>query len=96
MSAFNIVRFQVKPGMDRQFLDAHAPGKANWLGLTKGTMIKTGEGTYCLIGEWADDKALAEARPQMIATLNTFRDALVPTASGVTEAVSGPVIMTLV
>lgn len=95
MSAFNIVRFQVKPGMDRQFLEAHGPGKAKWPGLTKGAIIKTGEGAYCLIGEWVDDKALADARSRMIATLDTFRNVLTPTSTGVTDAVSGPVILTL-
>ena len=95
MSAFNIVRFVVKPGMDQKFLEAHGTGKANWPGLIRGTMIKTGEGSYCLIGEWANAKALSDAMPKMIATLNTFRDVLVATASGVTDAVSGPAILTL-
>ena len=95
MSAFNVVRFVVKSGMDQQFLDAHGPGKANWPGLIKGSMIKTGEGRYCLIGEWTDAKALADAVPKMVATLNTFRDLLVPTAAGVTDAVSGPAVLTL-
>ena len=95
MSAFNVVRFQVTPGMDRQFLDAHGPGKAKWPGLKKGAIIKTGEGAYCLIGEWVDDKALVEARSRMIATLDTFRNVLTPTSTGLTDAVSGPVILTL-
>ena len=95
MSAFNVVRFQVKPGMDRQILEAHAPGKAKWPGLTKAAIIKTGDGAYCLIGEWVDEKALSDARSGMIATLDTFRNVLVPTASGVTDAVSGPVILTV-
>lgn len=95
MSAFNIVRFVVKPGMDRKFLDAHGTGKSNWPGLIKGRIIKTGEGKYCLIGEWSDEKALTNAMPRMIATLDTFRDVLVPAASGVTDAVSGRAVLTL-
>lgn len=95
MSAFNVVRFQVKPGMDRQFLEAHGPGKTKWPGLIKAAIIKTGDGAYCLIGEWVDDKALVDARSRMIATLDTFRDVLMPTSSGVTDAVSGPVILTV-
>ena len=95
MTAFNVVRFKVKPGMDKQFLDAHAPGKGGWPGLKRAVMVQTGEGTYCLIGEWSDMEALAAARPGMIAMLDTFRDALEPTASGVTDATSGPVVLTM-
>ena len=72
MSSFNIVRFRVKPGQDQNFLEAHRGGKADWPGLESGTIIKTGEHTYCLIGEWSDLAALAEARGRMIATLDTF------------------------
>jgi hypothetical protein len=41
--------------------------------------------------------ALAAARPQMIATLDTFRDTLEVLGSdlGVTDPVSGPVVLTL-
>jgi hypothetical protein len=33
MTAFNAVRFQVKPGRDQEFLDAHKKVQANWPGL---------------------------------------------------------------
>lgn len=95
MTTFNIVRFRIKPGMDREFLEAHGSGKAAWPGLTKGAIIKTGENAYCLIGEWPDSEALASARPRMISTLDTFRRVLEPTASGATDAISGPVVLTL-
>jgi len=51
MTMFNVVKFRVKPGQEARFLDAHRDGKANWPGLTRGTMIKTGDRSYCLIGE---------------------------------------------
>ena len=35
-------------------------------------MIKTGERTYCIIAEWTDMDALARARPNMIATHDSF------------------------
>jgi hypothetical protein len=97
MSAFNIVRFRVKPGKETQFLDAHRDGKANWPGLQRGTMIKTGDHTYCLIGEWADTGAIAGARSEMIATLNSFRETLDEAGPGlgVTDAVSGPTVLDL-
>jgi hypothetical protein len=95
MPAFNIVRFRVKPGQDARFLDAHRAGKANWPGLQRGTMIKTGDQNYCLIGEWADTEAISKARSNMIATLNSFRDTLEDLGNGVTDAVSGQMVLDL-
>jgi hypothetical protein len=97
MSVFNIVKFRVKPGQESQFLDAHRDGKANWRGLLRGTMVKTGDRDYCLIGEWPDIGALAEARGAMIETLNSFRETLEDLGGGlgVTDAVSGPVVLDL-
>jgi quinol monooxygenase YgiN len=54
MTAFNAVRFRVKPGRDQEFLDAHAKVQRNWAGLLHANIIKTGERTYCVIAEWAD------------------------------------------
>ena len=97
MSVFNVVRFQVKPEQETRFLDGHRDGKANWPGLLRGVMIKTGDRKYCLIGEWADTNALAEARSSMIATLDSFRETLEDLGAGlgVTDAVSGPVVLDL-
>jgi quinol monooxygenase YgiN len=80
MQAFNVVKFQVKPGQEQAFLDAHRDGKARWPGLLEGTIIRTGDQRYCLIGKWESEAALAEARPAMIATLDTHRrdDELAP------------------
>lgn len=50
--------------------------KANWSGLVRGTIIKTGELSYCLIGEWETVEAIVAAPPSMIDTLNTFRSLL--------------------
>ena len=76
MTAFNAVRFRVKPGRDQEFLDAHKKVSADWPGLRKVNMIKTGDRSYCIIAEWDDMDALAKARPNMIATLDSFRDTL--------------------
>ena len=97
MSVFNIVRFRVKPEQESQFLDAHRDGKADWPGLLRGVMIKTGDRSYCLIGEWADANALADARSRMIATLDSFRETLenLGPGLGVTDAVSGSVVLDL-
>ena len=69
MTAFNVVRFRVKPGREQEFLDAHKRVEASWSGLLHANMIKTGERTFCIVAEWTDMDALAKARPNMIATL---------------------------
>jgi hypothetical protein len=97
MTAFNTVRFRVKPGRDREFLDAHMAIERNWPGLRNANIIKTGEGSYCIIAEWDDMESLATTRPNMIATLDTFRDTLEDLGGdlGVTDPVSGPVVLEL-
>ena len=97
MTAFNTVRFRIKPGRDQDFLDAHKDVGRDWPGLAHANIIKTGDHSYCLIAEWTDTDALARARPNMIATLNSFRDTLEDLGGGlgVTDAQSGPVVMVL-
>src|SRR5262245_17470460 len=85
MTAFNTVRFRVKLGREQEFLDAHKKVAANWAGLRHANMIKTGERTYCIIAEWSDMEALANARTQMVATLNSFRDTLEECGGGERE-----------
>ena len=97
MTAFNAVRFRVKPGYDKAFLDAHRGIAAEWPGLRRANIIKTGDQTYCIIAEWPDMDVLARVRPQMIATLETFRHTLEDLGKGIglTDAVSGAVVMDL-
>ena len=97
MTAFNVVRFRVKPGRDQEFLDAHNSIGGNWPGIRHVNIIKTGDRTYCIIAEWTDSDAFVNARPQMIATLNSFRDTLEDLGGGlgVTDPVSGPVVLAL-
>ena len=95
MSVFNVVRFKVKPGMTRPFSTPTATSRQEWPGLRHANMIKTGDERYCLIAEWESADALAAGRPQMIATLNSFRQTLEDLGSGlgVTDAVSGSVVL---
>ncbi len=97
MTAFNAVRFRVKPGRDKDFLDAHKKVAADWPGLKRVNMIKTADRQYCIIAEWSDMDALVKARPAMIGTLDTMRDTLEDLGGGlgVTDPVSGPVVMEL-
>jgi hypothetical protein len=97
MTAFSEVRFRVKVGQDREFLDAHKTVVADWPGLLRADIVKTGEQSYGIIAEWPDVDAIAKARPAMIATLNTFRHTLEDLGGGLglTDPVSGPVVMEL-
>jgi quinol monooxygenase YgiN len=91
MTAFNTVRFKVKPGRDQEFLERHRQVERNWPGLRHANMIQTGDHSYCIIGEWDDMDSLAAARPFMLATLDSFRDTL----EGDTDPVSGNVVLEL-
>jgi len=97
MTAFNIVRFKVKAGMEEAFLDAHRSVSGEWPGMRHAKIIKTGERRYCIIAEWESLEALAAGRPQMIATLDSFRQTLEDLGGGlgVTDPVSGPVVLSL-
>jgi len=97
MTAFNAVRFRVKPGRDEDFLQAHRNIDSNWPGMKSANIFKTGEHDYCIVAEWTDMDSLAAARPEMIATLDTFRDTLEDLGDdrGVTDPVSGPVVLEL-
>jgi quinol monooxygenase YgiN len=96
MTAFNCVRFQVKPGRDDEFIEAHRKVERNWPGMRHANLFKTGEQSYCIVAEWDDMDSLANARPHMIATLDSFRDTLEDLGEGnVTDPVSGPVVLEL-
>ena len=97
MTAFNAVRFKVKPGQDQAFLDAHKKMNPQWKGIRHANIIKTGDRTYCIIAEWDSMDALAAARPEMIKTLDTFRHVLEDLGGGlgVTDPVAGSVVLAL-
>jgi hypothetical protein len=95
MTAFNAVRFKVKPGQDQAFLDAHKKMNPMWPGMRHANIIKTGDCSYCIIAEWESMDALAKARPEMVKILDTFRGVLEDLGGGlgVTDPVSGPVVL---
>jgi hypothetical protein len=95
MAAFNVVRFKVKPGKDQAFIDAHKKFKDKPKGAIKFNIIKTGDRTYCAIGEWDRMASMVEARPQMIKMLDSFRDTLEDLGGGlgVTDPVSGETVV---
>jgi hypothetical protein len=97
MTAYNIVRFRVKPGCEQAFIDAHKNANPAFKGFKGGGLVKTGERTFCFVGEWTSFEKIAGARPIMIGMLNSFRDCLEDLGGGlgVTDPVSGEVVVSL-
>jgi hypothetical protein len=95
MTAFNIVRCRVKPDREEHFIAAHRGGRLEVRGFRGGALVKTG--SYCIVGEWTSHQRMVEARPKMIAILDTFRDDLEDLGAGlgVTDPVSGEVVVKL-
>jgi len=95
MAAFNVVRFRVKPGNEQKFIDAHRtmpdPKLKGFLG---GALIRTGDQTFCMVGQWRGFQNIVAARPQMIGLLDGLRDLLEDMGGGlgVTDPVSGEVV----
>lgn len=96
MSAYNVVRFRVKAGREKEFIEANRTmtGSGEMKGFRKGALIKTGDRTYCFIGEWKDMAAIVAARPAMIGGLDSMRGMLEDLGGGlgVTDPVSGEAV----
>lgn len=98
MTVMNVVHMRVKPGMEAEFIRLHEvfpvkemPGGRNiWL-------VRSGERSFIVIGEWDDMAAMAAARPAMIASLDRLRPILEDLGGGrgVTEPWSGEVALHL-
>jgi hypothetical protein len=97
MAAFNVVRFRVKPGHEARFVETHRNARPAFKGFLGGSLVKTGDQTFCMIGEWRNVQSLVAARPAMIAILDSFRDTLEDLGGGlgVTDPVSGEVVVRL-
>jgi hypothetical protein len=97
MTAFNIVRFRVKPGHEQQFIALHRGRNPGFKGFRDGSLVKTGEHTFCFIGEWSKLQNIADARPLMIGMLDSMREHLedIGGGLGLTDPVSGEVVVKL-
>ena len=97
MTAFNVVRFRVKPGREQDFLEAHRKAGAALTACKRAAIIKTGERAYCIVAEWNSFGDIVKARPEMIGLLDSFRDTLedLGPGLGVTDPVSGEVVLEL-
>ena len=90
----NVVRFKVKTECVDDFLQ-HFSNLPSFEGKLSQILIKTGEHNYCAVGLWESEDAVVAARPAMIASLDTARHMLdeISPDMGVTDAVSGPVVV---
>jgi hypothetical protein len=97
MTAFNIVRFRVKPGHQDQFIAQHRSMNPGLKGFSGGSLVKTGENTFCFIGEWASFQKIVDARPLMTGILDGFREHLEDQGGGLglTDPASGEVVVKL-
>ena len=96
MTAYNLVRFRVKPGREKEFIELNkAMSGLKMKGFRKGALIKTGDRTYAFVGEWGAMSDIAGARPKMIASLDTMRSLLEDLGGGlgVTDPVSGDAVL---
>ncbi len=95
MTAFNSVRMRVKPGREAEFVALNRqPIPSVPAGMRKFSLVKTGDRTYCVIGEWDSMDALVAARPAMIGQLDAMRGLLEDLGGGlgVTDPVAGEVV----
>lgn len=97
MTAYNIVRMRLKPGREADYVNSHAQLDSAGMreaGLKKFVIVKTGDRSYSVIGEWAGFDSIVEARPMMIAQLDRMRDMLEDLGGGlgVTDPSSGEVV----
>ena len=99
MSKFvNVVRSKVKEGKKDEYMKKLKEFFNNMKGtdgLISMKQIQTGPNNMCIIGEWKNEESIAKARNEMIAGLNNVRSLLeeISPELGVTDPVSGPVIM---
>jgi len=97
MAAINIVRFRVRPGSEQQFIEEHQRLRPEFEGFLGGSLVRTGDQTFCMIGEWEDFQDIVDARPLMISFLDNVRHLLEDLGGGlgVTDPVSGEVALRL-
>ena len=98
MTAFNVVRMRVKPGLEEQYLEVHRNADTSeFVGFRGANLVRTGDLEYCFIGEWDDLAGIEASRDKMIGILNKFRDLLDDLGDelGVTDPVSGVAILEL-
>ena len=94
MEFINIVRVKVKPDHIDEYMQLNEEFPV-YEGQKMSRLVKTGDNTFCYVGIWESEEAIAAQRDAMIAGLNTMRHTLeeISPDLGVTDPVSGPVVI---
>lgn len=98
MTAMNVVHMRVKPGMEAEYVRLHNEFDLKAMaGSRNFWLVRSGERSFVVIGEWDSMAAMAAARPAMIASLDKLRPILEDLGGGrgVTEPWSGDVALHL-
>lgn len=95
MTAMNIVHMRVKPGREDDFLTINRDLARGMDGARRFSVVKTGERSFIVVGEWNSFDDIVKARPGMIQNLDRMRDMLEDLGGGrgVTEPYSGEVVV---
>lgn len=99
MAVMNVVHMRAKPGMEEEFVRIHAQefDLAAIPGARAFRLVRSGERSFIVVGEWDSREALVGARDAMIANLDRLRPILEDLGGGrgVTEPWSGEVVLHL-
>lgn len=98
MTAMNVVHMRVKPGQEAEFVRIHQQMESSAIkGNRNLWLVRSGERSFIVVGEWDSAEAMAAARPAMIANLDKLRPILEDLGGGrgVTEPWSGEVALHL-
>lgn len=98
MTAMNVVHMRVKPGKEDDFLRIHQELRATPMpGGRNFWLVRSGERSFIVVGEWDSMAALIAARPAMIGNLDKLRPILEDLGGGrgLTEPWSGEVALQL-
>jgi hypothetical protein len=96
MTAMNIVHMRVKSGREADFVKLNQEFEREQMpGVRHLWVVKTGERSYCVVGEWENFDAIVKSRSVMIANLDKMRDLLEDLGGGrgVTEPYSGEAVV---
>ncbi|EYD75922.1 hypothetical protein Rumeso_02540 [Rubellimicrobium mesophilum DSM 19309] len=95
MEACNVIRMRVKPEYEEEFLRINDnPGHDVEHGLRTSLLVRTGERTYCFVGQWDSLEALATSGPVVVRELDRVSHMLedLGDGKGCLEPISGEVV----
>lgn len=98
MTVMNVVHMRVKPGKEEEYIRIHKEmNRDSMPGSRSFRLVRVGERSFIVVGEWESMAAMAAARPAMVGNLDKLRPILEDLGGGrgVTEPWSGEVVLTL-